>query len=384
MQPVPEQGEDKHAIEPTVDRRDLRGRARARRRRRGGRRHPDGRRQGRRRGQPTASPSGWKDRHGRPVHREHRSARDRPENAQAGLKKRLWARLDKMGNIDRRERSLRSTSRQSRATRQGQRRQYVVDFKTNVSPCSWSASPFVPVGNAPPHDPSALRRRHRRAWRTSRTYRSGCTSSTSRPGPADSNVHRAGALLIRSAAATAPAGPSPRPGSGLLGARAVEQLQQVVRRQLHVLVAPLGRAIDAGDQPGAVDAAEIAVHEGVAGLRLLRRPLGEAEVPFGVLVPGVGLQEGVLLAGAGLDGAPVASEDVLVGRDQAPGAADAAIAPGSFRVAPSPRRPSGSPCRLARCGSGDAVRLSRRPVDPMSTRQRATELLRAGDRRGVD
>ncbi len=173
-----------------------------------------------------------------------------------------------------------------------------------------------------------------------------------------------------------PRGPSPRPGSGLLGARAVEQLQQVVRRQLHVLVAPLGRAVDAGDQPGAVDAAEIAVHEGVAGLRLLRRPLGEAEVPFGVLVPGVGLQEGVLLAGAGLDGAPVASEDVLVGRDQAPGAADAAIAPGSFRVAPSPRRPSGSPCRLARCGSGDAVRLSRRPVDPMSTRQRATELLR--------
>ena len=161
-----------------------------------------------------------------------------------------------------------------------------------------------------------------------------------------------------------PRGPSPRPGSGLLGARAVEQLQQVVRRQLHVLVAPLGRAVDAGDQPGAVDAAEIAVHEGVAGLRLLRRPLGEAEVPFGVLVPGVGLQEGVLLAGAGLDGAPVASEDVLVGRDQAPGAADAAIAPGSFRVAPSPRRPSGSPCRLARCGSGDAVRLSRRPVDP--------------------
>ena len=44
VQPVPEQGEDKHAIEPTVDRRDLRGRARARRRRRGGRRHPDGRR----------------------------------------------------------------------------------------------------------------------------------------------------------------------------------------------------------------------------------------------------------------------------------------------------------------------------------------------------
>ena len=134
-----------------------------------------------------------------------------------------------------------------------------------------------------------------------------------------------------------PRGPSPRPGSGLLGARAVEQLQQVVRRQLHVLVAPLGRAVDAGDQPGAVDAAEIAVHEGVAGLGLLRRPLGEAKVPLGVRVPGVGLREGVLLAGAGLDGAPVASEDVLVGRDQAPGAADAAIAPGSFRVAPSPR-----------------------------------------------
>ena len=37
---------------------------------------------------------------------------------------------------------------------------------------------------------------------------------------------RTGALLIRSAVATAPAGPPPRPGSGQRGARAVEQLRE--------------------------------------------------------------------------------------------------------------------------------------------------------------
>jgi hypothetical protein len=44
-----------------------------------------------------------------------------------------------------------------------------------------------------------------------------------------------------------------------------------------------------------VQTAEVAVDERVARLRLLRRTLGEAEMPGGVLVPGVCLQERVLL-----------------------------------------------------------------------------------------
>jgi hypothetical protein len=49
-------------------------------------------------------------------------------------------------------------------------------------------------------------------------------------------------------------------------ADAVEVLQQVVRRELDLLVAPLGGAVDARDQPAAVDPAEVAVDERVARL----------------------------------------------------------------------------------------------------------------------
>ena len=239
---------------------------------------------------------------------------------------------------------------------------YVVNFNTDVSACSWSASPFFrrpaaggatlraavtePCRAIPSDAGQGVGLRHKAVTAAATTRR------------------RAGALLIRSAAATAPAGP-------------------VAAARLRPARRSCGRAAAAGRAPPAPRPCgatrprgrrrRSARSGGRGGNRRTRRrsgpsspppPPGEAEVPFGVLVPGVGLQERVLLAGAGLDGAPVASEDVLVGRDQAPGAADAAIAPGSFRVAPSPRRPSGSPCRLARCGSGDAVRLSRRPVDP--------------------
>jgi hypothetical protein len=60
----------------------------------------------------------------------------------------------------------------------------------------------------------------------------------------------------------------------------------------------------------------------------------------------VGLQEGVLLAGAGLNGAPVASEDVLVGRDQAQGTADAVIAPGQVPDGAKPETPKPVPSIL--------------------------------------
>ena len=86
--------------------------------------------------------------------------------------------------------------------------------------------------------------------------------------------------------------------------------------QLHGLVAPLRRPVHARDEAAAVDAAEVAVHEGVAGLGLVGGTHRQPEVPGAVLLPVVGLQEGVLGLGVGLDVAPVAPEDVLPGLDQ--------------------------------------------------------------------
>ena len=69
------------------------------------------------------------------------------------------------------------------------------------------------------------------------------------------------------------------------GALRVEQLQQLVGRELDVLVAPLGGPILTRDQPRPVDATEVPVDERVPGLRLLRRPVGQSQMPLGVLVP---------------------------------------------------------------------------------------------------
>ena len=92
--------------------------------------------------------------------------------------------------------------------------------------------------------------------------------------------------------------------------------------ELDVLVAPLGRPVDAGDQAGPVDPPEVAEHEGVAGLRLVGRADGQPEMPCRVLVPGVLFEKGVLLGGGRTDLAPVAVEDVLALVDQPPGTGD--------------------------------------------------------------
>src|SRR5215217_5000025 len=81
--------------------------------------------------------------------------------------------------------------------------------------------------------------------------------------------------------------------------------------ELDRLVPPLRRPVHARDQPHAVDPAEVAVDERVARLRLVRRALREAEVPVGVLLPRVRLEEGVLVGRLGLHRAPVALEHVL-------------------------------------------------------------------------
>ena len=44
-----------------------------------------------------------------------------------------------------------------------------------------------------------------------------------------------------------------------------------------------------------MDATEVAVHEGIARLRLVARFFGQTEVPFRVLLPGVGTQVGGLV-----------------------------------------------------------------------------------------
>ena len=58
-------------------------------------------------------------------------------------------------------------------------------------------------------------------------------------------------------------------------------------RQLDVLVAPLGGPIDARDEGGPMNAAEVPVDEGVPGLRPIGGPLGQPEMPLGVVVPGM-------------------------------------------------------------------------------------------------
>src|SRR5439155_19516424 len=60
-----------------------------------------------------------------------------------------------------------------------------------------------------------------------------------------------------------------------------------------------------------MDPSEVAEHECIARLRPVGRSIGQAQVPDGVLVPGVGPEEAVLVISLGLDLAPVAVQDVL-------------------------------------------------------------------------
>ena len=50
-------------------------------------------------------------------------------------------------------------------------------------------------------------------------------------------------------------------------------------------VLPFGGPVVAGDQAHAVQATEVAEHEGIAGLCLVGRAVGEREVPGRVLIP---------------------------------------------------------------------------------------------------
>jgi Zinc-binding dehydrogenase len=89
--------------------------------------------------------------------------------------------------------------------------------------------------------------------------------------------------------------------------------QELVCCKLDLLVPPLRSTVVAGDQPHPVQATEVAVDKRLARLRLVVRALGEPEMPGGVLVPGVRLQECVLLPCARLDVLPARTEHVPVG-----------------------------------------------------------------------
>jgi hypothetical protein len=68
-----------------------------------------------------------------------------------------------------------------------------------------------------------------------------------------------------------------------------------------------------------MEATEVSEDEGVACLGFVVGTLGEAQVPLPELVPGVGLEIGVLVVGAWLALAPVTVEDILASIDEATG-----------------------------------------------------------------
>src|SRR6185437_4243980 len=115
--------------------------------------------------------------------------------------------------------------------------------------------------------------------------------------------------------ASSPSSSSGRPHSECF---AVQALQQVVGGEFDLLVPPFGRPVETGDDAHPVQPLEIAVDECVPGLGVIAGTVGEPEMPAGVFLPGVRLQEGVLLLRARLDLAPVAVEYVLPGVDEMP------------------------------------------------------------------
>src|SRR3984957_9878242 len=110
----------------------------------------------------------------------------------------------------------------------------------------------------------------------------------------------------------------PRPDCRVSGAPVVQALQEFVSCELDFLVAPFGRPILACDDAHAVDTAEVSIDERVPGLGVVAGPLGEPEMPLGVFLPRVRLQERVLFGGSWLDLAPVAVEHDLTAVDELP------------------------------------------------------------------
>jgi hypothetical protein len=86
-----------------------------------------------------------------------------------------------------------------------------------------------------------------------------------------------------------------------------------------------------------MDPPEVADHECVAAVRLVGRPVGQAQVPGGVFVSRVLREVRVLVRGARLDLAPVAVEHVLAGLDEARDVLNGSLVEGVARHATSIR-----------------------------------------------
>jgi hypothetical protein len=95
-----------------------------------------------------------------------------------------------------------------------------------------------------------------------------------------------------------------------------------VRRELDLLVPPLGGPVVAGDQAHAVQPPEVAVDERVPRLRLVGDALRQPQVPEFVVGERMRLQERVLLARAWLRVLPARADDVTAGVDQLLGVVD--------------------------------------------------------------
>jgi hypothetical protein len=100
------------------------------------------------------------------------------------------------------------------------------------------------------------------------------------------------------------------------GSGAVEVLEELVSGELDLLVSPLGCPVLTSDQAHPVDATKVPVDECVSRLGVVVRTVGEPQMPCGVVIPRVRLQEGVLVLSARLDFSPHALEHVLVCVDE--------------------------------------------------------------------
>jgi hypothetical protein len=101
-----------------------------------------------------------------------------------------------------------------------------------------------------------------------------------------------------------------------------------VRSALHVCVPPLSRTVLAREEAASVHAAEVSVDECVPAFGLVGRSVGQAEVPLGVLAPGVAFEESVLVFSRRLRASPIAAQDVLTPFDQSPSLRDRAVVDG--------------------------------------------------------
>src|SRR5918996_183313 len=86
--------------------------------------------------------------------------------------------------------------------------------------------------------------------------------------------------------------------------------------ELDFLVPPLRSSVLTRNQAHAMDTTEVSIDERIPVLGVVFGAVGEPEMPFGVFIPGVRLQEGVLVGGTGLDIAPIAVEYVVAGIDE--------------------------------------------------------------------